>query len=340
VLDYHQGKIWNCGFMLREAGLSLKNNITKRSRRGRKDAAVNELARGQLLPGEDLIRVDRHREPSIMALFIALSFIVTGVIGVVLSVAMSFIPDHDDLTFKIQLFGRLIILLGPGSISMLMMYWGLSVFRLKKKYFFVTNKRLAVRSLTTWTGKQVTDDYIYHTLNELTELVKARPFFSIHNVIYCLDRTHVYIDVGKKKPKMITLILENDAARFIDAIRMIGVWKKEMLAYLINEPVIKRGKCTREKSIYGNVSEYDVKIIKWHTLYDTDDYEDPIEIQGDRNVECYYVFYDDLIEEGNVCFWEGGFLTVEEAVNSVEAMFGKVEIIDNVIYFNNVKWLD
>ena len=81
-----------------------------------------------------------------------------------------------------------------------------------------------------------------------------------------------------------------------------------------NAVAIKRGKC-----VYGNATEYGVKIIKWHILYGTGDYEDPVEIRDDQNVECYYVFYEDLINKGNFNAGGSAFLSLEEAVNSVEA---------------------
>jgi len=83
---------------------------------------------------------------------------------------------------------------------------------------------------------------------------------------------------------------------------------------------IRHGEC-----VYNNTTGYRVKIIKWHILYGTGDYEDPPEIRDNQNVECYYVFYEDIINKGNFNVSGGGFLHLEEAVNSVEA---------NV----NVKW--
>ncbi len=77
---------------------------------------------------------------------------------------------------------------------------------------------------------------------------------------------------------------------------------------------IKRGKC-----IYSGSTEYEVKIVKWHVLYGTGDYYDPPEIQNDRNVECYYVLYEDLVNKGTFNAGGGGYLSLDEAVSSVEA---------------------
>jgi len=56
-----------------------------------------------------------------------------------------------------------------------------------------------------------------------------------------------------------------------------------------NAEAVMRGKC-----IYIDAIEYEVKIVKRYILYGTGDYEDPAEIRDDRDIECYYVFYEDL----------------------------------------------
>ena len=66
-------------------------------------------------------------------------------------------------------------------------------------------------------------------------------------------------------------------------------------------PVVKRGKC-----IYANVTEYEVIIVRWHTLYGTSDYENPAEIQEDQNFECYYIFKKNLIKKGDFNAEGGG----------------------------------
>jgi len=76
---------------------------------------------------------------------------------------------------------------------------------------------------------------------------------------------------------------------------------------------IKKGKCT-----YGNNTEYEVRIVKWHILYGTGDYEDFEEIQNDEEVECYYILYENLLKMGNFNASDGGFLSLDEAVATVE----------------------
>ena len=86
-----------------------------------------------------------------------------------------------------------------------------------------------------------------------------------------------------------------------------------IIADMQNAIAIKHGIC-----IYNNSTEYEVKIIKWHILYGTGDYEDPKEIRDDKYVKCYYVFYESLVNKGLFNIGGGGFLSVEEAVRSVE----------------------
>jgi len=81
-----------------------------------------------------------------------------------------------------------------------------------------------------------------------------------------------------------------------------------------NATVVKRGMCK-----YDNSKEYEVRIIEWHVMYGTGDYEDPIEVCDDRNIECYYVFFENLIKRGEFNVGGGGFLTIEEATASVES---------------------
>ena len=78
--------------------------------------------------------------------------------------------------------------------------------------------------------------------------------------------------------------------------------------------IIKRGKC-----FYDNIVEYEVRIVKGHIFYGSGDYEDPPEIRDDQDIECYYVWCEDLTLKGNFNIGAGGFLSLDEAVKSVEA---------------------
>ena len=81
-----------------------------------------------------------------------------------------------------------------------------------------------------------------------------------------------------------------------------------------NVPIEKKGFC-----LYDNDSEYEVRIIKWHTRYGTGDYEDPIEIREDQIIECYYVWFENMIDKGIFNASGGSYLTLDEAIKSVEA---------------------
>jgi len=82
-----------------------------------------------------------------------------------------------------------------------------------------------------------------------------------------------------------------------------------------NADSMKQGIC-----IYNKAKEYKVKIIRWDVLYGTGDFEDPEEIRDDKFTECYYVLYEDLTREGVFNVRDGGYLSLEEAVSSIEAI--------------------
>ena len=86
-----------------------------------------------------------------------------------------------------------------------------------------------------------------------------------------------------------------------------------------NAEVVKTGIC-----IYSGNVTYQVRIVKWHILYGTGDYEDPPEIADDREIECYYVWYENLINKGVYNRGGGSFLSVAEAIFAVEQT-GSVE---------------
>lgn len=76
--------------------------------------------------------------------------------------------------------------------------------------------------------------------------------------------------------------------------------------------------------IYDDCIVCNMRIIKWHTLYGSGDYEDPPEIQDDREIECYYVEYESMTENGK--YGGGrGFLTLSEAMEDAEkSVFQKI----------------
>jgi len=82
---------------------------------------------------------------------------------------------------------------------------------------------------------------------------------------------------------------------------------------LQDEKAEKRGMC-----YYQNEKKFEVKIIKWHIFYGTGDYEDTPDIREDRIIDCFYVFYEDIVNEGIFNVGGGCYLSLEEAVNAVE----------------------
>ena len=55
----------------------------------------------------------------------------------------------------------------------------------------------------------------------------------------------------------------------------------------------------RANLLYGGVKEYHAVIVKTDFFPGTGDYEDPVEIREDRDIECYWVNFEDMTEPGN-----------------------------------------
>lgn len=89
--------------------------------------------------------------------------------------------------------------------------------------------------------------------------------------------------------------------------------------------IIRKGIC-----LYAGVKKYAVYICKDHTLYGTGDYEDEHEIAGDCDVECYTVYFSDLLDQSKVCASAGQYANCEAAVEAAENSGGflKWEVCD------------
>jgi hypothetical protein len=72
--------------------------------------------------------------------------------------------------------------------------------------------------------------------------------------------------------------------------------------------------------IYAERLICNVKIIKWHVLYGSGDYEDPPEMRDDYEVECFYVIFESMVEQGNYNSVRGGFLTISDAITDTETI--------------------
>lgn len=81
-----------------------------------------------------------------------------------------------------------------------------------------------------------------------------------------------------------------------------------------NAEIVKQGVW-----LYNNSVECKIRIIKWHTLYGSGDYEDLCEVYNDREIECYYVLCESLTEKGKFPTRRGGFLTLKEAIEDTES---------------------
>lgn len=73
-----------------------------------------------------------------------------------------------------------------------------------------------------------------------------------------------------------------------------------------------------------------IRILKWHTLYGSGDYEDEPEIRDDREVECYYVEVESPSNRGHYSSAIGGFLRIKDAISESE------KIISQKIIWNKV----
>ena len=67
-----------------------------------------------------------------------------------------------------------------------------------------------------------------------------------------------------------------------------------------------------------------LRIIKWDILYGSGDYYDSPEIRDDKEIECFYILFEDMLEKGRYSRG-GGFLTLAEAMDDAEkATFQKI----------------
>lgn len=81
--------------------------------------------------------------------------------------------------------------------------------------------------------------------------------------------------------------------------------------------------------IYDKSKECNLRIVKSHIIFGTGDYEDTPEIRDDLEVECYYVEYESLIEQGKFCTRSQAYLTLNEAID------GEEKILNQKIKFVN-----
>lgn len=73
--------------------------------------------------------------------------------------------------------------------------------------------------------------------------------------------------------------------------------------------------------LYGGIKEYHAVIIQSDIFPGTGDYEDPVEVQEDKEITCYQVLFEDLVNPEN---YNSGrtFLQLEEARQYIESVEG------------------
>ncbi|GAA0182534.1 hypothetical protein SH2C18_48970 [Clostridium sediminicola] len=70
--------------------------------------------------------------------------------------------------------------------------------------------------------------------------------------------------------------------------------------------------------VYASSVPCKLWIIKWDILYGSCDYEDPSEIYDDKEIDCYYIEFESMIEKGKVSSVSSGYLTLSDAIKDAE----------------------
>ena len=75
--------------------------------------------------------------------------------------------------------------------------------------------------------------------------------------------------------------------------------------------------------LYGGIKEYHAVVIKSDIFPGSGDYEDPVDVQEDKEITCYQVLFEDLVNSEN---YNSGrtFLLLEEARQYIESVEGFV----------------
>ena len=69
--------------------------------------------------------------------------------------------------------------------------------------------------------------------------------------------------------------------------------------------------------IYDGSIPCNLRIIKCNVLYGSGDYYDSPEIRDDKEIQCFYIQFEDMLKKGSYSDG-GGFLTLSEAINEAE----------------------
>jgi hypothetical protein len=79
--------------------------------------------------------------------------------------------------------------------------------------------------------------------------------------------------------------------------------------------VVKRG-----IAFYDQTVSYRVWIVRSSVWYGTGDYEDTAEVREDREVECFYVWYESPVSYGKVGPGGGAYSSLSEAIAKVREL--------------------
>lgn len=85
----------------------------------------------------------------------------------------------------------------------------------------------------------------------------------------------------------------------------------------IRSKIVRKGIC-----LYAGVRMYGVYLCKEDILYGTGDYEDAPGIADDQNMECYTVYFGDLLDDNTIRASAGQYKSFEKAVEAAESSEG------------------
>jgi len=85
----------------------------------------------------------------------------------------------------------------------------------------------------------------------------------------------------------------------------------------IKSKIVKRGIC-----LYAGVKKYSIYLCKEDTLYGTGDYEDASQTANDQDIECYAIYFSDLLDENKINASAGQYESFEKAVEAAESSEG------------------
>lgn len=80
--------------------------------------------------------------------------------------------------------------------------------------------------------------------------------------------------------------------------------------------------------LYGDTKTCNLRIVKSHMYYGTGDYEDIPEIRNDKEIDCYYIGYESIMEPNKWSYSFGGY-TVSDAMKNAEKVTPSINWIND-----------